>query len=459
MESKTDRFVPDLASVIADPRRCITAPAVVERLSKDFYWYSPVLKKRLEDKRAEVVVQPIDPGEVHGILRFCFAHDIPVTPRGAGTGNYGQAIPLNGGVVLDLSLMDRIEAITADGVAVCEPGVRLGVLENQARAAGWELRCYPSTIVKASVGGFLGGGSGGIGSVLNGILRDYDTVRALEVVTMEEEPQVHFLDGQAVHDILHAWGTNGVITKIWLALAAKVEWAQCAVAFDTFAEAYDFSERIANSPEWIKRLVTTFEWPIPSYFSPVKNIVPDGKHLIFFLIAQEQLAAFEGAAKEAGGVITYSGHYAGLSTRPLLTDYTWNHTTLWAIKHDKAYTYLQCGFDPDHVREQMRLLKARFGDEILFHMEFWKNGQGRIIPGAIPLVYFRTEERLNDMIAYCRAIGVFVANPHVNNVEDGGRYREDNVQLAAKRRYDPKDLLNPGKMLSFKPQVEEAARL
>ena len=454
MESNTE-----LAKLLGDSRRCLTAPAVVERLSKDFYWYSPVLRKRLEDKQADAVVQPVDTDEVRRILRFCFAHDIPVTPRGAGTGNYGQAIPLNGGVVLDLSLMDRIEAITQDGVAVCEPGVRLGVLEPQARTAGWELRCYPSTIVKASVGGFLGGGSGGIGSVLNGNLRDYDTVRALEVVTMEQEPQVHFLEGQAVHDILHAWGTNGIITKIWLALAAKVDWAQCAVAFGSLSAAFDFSERIANAPEWTKRLVTTFEWPIPSYFSPVKQLAPEGKHLIFFLIAQEQLAAFEREAAEAGGAVTYSGHYEGLSTRPLLTDYTWNHTTLWAIKHDEAYTYLQCAFDPDRVREQMRQLKERFGDEFLFHMEFWKNGAGLMIPGAIPLVHFTTEARLNEMIAFCRAIGVFVANPHVNNVEDGGRYREDNVQLIAKRRYDPKGLLNPGKMLSFEPQVEEAARL
>jgi FAD/FMN-containing dehydrogenase len=455
----SDTLESAIAGLIANAGRCLTAPAVVERLSKDFYWYSPVLKKRLEDKRADVVVQPINVEEIRSILRYCFAHDVPVTPRGAGTGNYGQAIPLSGGVVLDLSLMDRIETITPDGVAVCEPGVRLGVLEMQALTVGWELRCYPSTIVKASVGGFLGGGSGGVGSVRNGTLRDYETVRALEVVTMEEEPQVHLLEAQAVHDILHAWGTNGVITKIWLALAPKVDWAQCAVAFDTFAAAYDFSERIANSPEWIKRLVTTFEWPIPSYFSPVRKIAPEGKHLIFFLIAQDQLDAFEGEAEEAGGAVTYSGHYEGLSARPLLSDYTWNHTTLWAIKHDEAYTYLQCAFDPDRVREQMRQLKERFGDEILFHMEFWKNGAGRMIPGAIPLVYFTTEERLNDMIRFCRAIGVFVANPHVNNVEDGGRYREDNVQLAAKRRYDPKGLLNPGKMLSFEPQLEEAARL
>jgi FAD/FMN-containing dehydrogenase len=455
----TETLISAIAELIADPRRCLNTPAVVERLSKDFYWYSPVLKKRLEDKQGDVVVQPINVEEVRKVLRYCFAHNIPVTPRGAGTGNYGQAIPLSGGVVLDLSLMDRIEAITDDGVAICEPGVRLGVLEGRAREVGWELRCYPSTIVKASVGGFLGGGSGGIGSILNGNLRDYETVRGLEVVTMEEEPRVRLLEGQAVHDILHAWGTNGIITKIWLALAPKVDWAQCSVAFDTFAEAYDFSERIANAPEWKKRLVTTFEWPIPSYFGPVRKLAIEGKHLIFFLIAQEQLAAFEAKAKGSRGIVTYSGHYNGLSTRPLLSDYTWNHTTLWAIKHDATYTYLQCAFDPDRVREQMRQLRERYGTEILFHMEFWKNAAGRIIPGALPLVYFTSEERLEDMIHFCRSIGVFVANPHVNNVEDGGRYREDNVQLAAKRRNDPKGLLNPGKMLSFQPEIEEAAHL
>jgi FAD/FMN-containing dehydrogenase len=447
------KYIPGLLS---EPERFVTTPAVIERLSKDFYWYSPVLKPRLEDKRAEAVVQPINVDEVCSILRFCYEHNIPVTPRGAGTGNYGQAIPLHGGLVLDLSRMDRIESITPEGIAVCEPGVRLGVLETEARTQGWELRCYPSTIVKASLGGFLGGGSGGIGSVAHGGLRDFETVRALEVVTMEAEPRVLLHEGAAVHDILHAWGTNGVITRIWLALTPSIDWAQCAVAFDSFASAFDFSEHIATSPEWTKRLVTTFEWPIPSYFTAVKALAPKDKHLVFFLIAQNQLASLERTAQEAGGIITHSGEYAGLRTTPLLSDYTWNHTTLWAIKHDDAFTYLQCGFDPDRVREQMRMLNEKFGEEILFHMEFMKNGTGRVIPGAIPLVRYKSEARLNEMIEYCRDIGVFVANPHVNNVEDGGRFREDNVQLAAKRRYDPKGLLNPGKMLSFQPETTPA---
>ena len=94
----------------------------------------------------------------------------------------------------------------------------------------------------------------------------------------------------------------------------------------------------------------------------MKQYAPEGKALIFFLIASEQLAALEAAAREAGGEVTYSGAYHGLRTCPLLSDYTWNHTTLWAMKADHAYTYLQCGFDPATVRDQLRQLKERFGE-------------------------------------------------------------------------------------------------
>jgi hypothetical protein len=438
-----------LLSLLGDADRVITRPQAVERLSKDFYWYSPVLRQLLDGKTADVVAQPVSVAEVRKILALCHAQDVPVTVRGAGTGNYGQAVPLQGGVVLDLARMDKIEAIQPDGVAVCQPGVRLGVLETEARKVGWELRCYPSTVAKASVGGFIAGGSGGIGSVTHGGLRDFETVRALEVATMEAEPRVVLHEGGAVHEILHAWGTNGVITRLWFALAPAVEWAQCVAAFQSFDAAFSFSELIATHEEWKKRLVTTFEWPIPSFFSPIKQIVPQNKSLVFFLIAADQLSLLQAAVQDAGGEITLAAAHQGMRTSPLLSDYTWNHTTLWAMKADEAYTYLQCGFDPVRARHQFAQLKVRFGGEFLLHIEFIKNSAGIVAPGAIPVVRFTTEERLNEMIDYCRAIGVSVANPHVNHVEGGGRYRADNVQLLAKYRYDPKGLLNPGKMQTF----------
>ena len=140
----TEADLQALIECVAAPAQVITTPQVVQRLSRDFYWYSPILKKLLDDKVAEAVVQPVATDQVVKVLACCHARRIPITARGAGTGNYGQSIPPKGGVVLDL-----------------------------AREAGWELSCYPSTVVKASVGGFLGGGSGGIGSIAHGGLRDF----------------------------------------------------------------------------------------------------------------------------------------------------------------------------------------------------------------------------------------------------------------------------------------------
>jgi FAD/FMN-containing dehydrogenase len=448
-----DSLAAGLSEVVADPARVLTAPAVLDRLSHDFYWYSPVLRPKLAGKNGDVAVQPVNVEEVIAVLRFAGKRGVPVTMRGAGTGNYGQCVPLEGGIVLDLSLMDQLEEITADGVAVCRPGLRLGTLETEARKQGWELRMYPSTLVKASVGGFLAGGSGGIGSVAHGGLRDFDNVRAIEVVTMEENPRVVLHEGVAVHEILHAWGTNGVLTRIWFALAPAVEWTQMTAAFDTYEQGFSFIESIAANPEWVKRLATVFEWPIPSFFTPVKQVVRANKTLALIMIANRQAEALRGAVSAAGGEITFEGEYDGPRTQPLLSDYTWNHTTLWAMKADPAFTYLQCGFSPTECREQFKLLRERYGQEILFHIEFMKNGDGLVVPGAIPVVRFTTEERLNDMIAYCRSIGVFVANPHVNYLEDGGRFRADNIQLLAKQKYDPRGLLNPGKMISFRKQA------
>jgi FAD/FMN-containing dehydrogenase len=444
-----ERLAAELSTIIADPARVLTSPAVLDRLSHDFYWYSPVLRPQLVNRLGDVAVQPVSADEVIAVVRYARDHEIPVTVRGAGTGNYGQCVPLEGGIILDLSLLDELEAITPDGVAICRPGLRLGVLETEARNAGWELRMYPSTLVKASVGGFLAGGSGGIGSVTHGGLRDFDNVRAIELVTMEEEPRVVVHEGAGVHEILHAWGTNGVITRIWFALAPAVEWTQVTAAFDTYDAAFSFSESVAVDGGWTKRLVTVFEWPIPSFFTPVKQIARADKALTLIMIATSQTEALRSAAEAAGGEVTFTGAYNGPRTQPLLSDYTWNHTTLWAMKADAAYTYLQCGFSPTDCREQFRLLREKFGDEILFHIEFMKNGDGVVIPGAIPVVRFVNEERLNEMIAFCRSIGVFVANPHVNYLEDGGRFRADNIQLLAKQRYDPRGLLNPGKMISF----------
>src|SRR5689334_1099438 len=147
--------LPDLDWVTETPR--------IHRLSQDFSWFSPVLKRQLAGKSADAVVRPRSEDEIRRLVALCAKLRIPVTIRGAGTGNYGQSVPLQGGVVLDMSgysqfLWGRHGAVRA------QAGIRLWDLEKQARADhGLELRCMPSTYRSATLGGLFGGGFGGIG--------------------------------------------------------------------------------------------------------------------------------------------------------------------------------------------------------------------------------------------------------------------------------------------------------
>jgi FAD/FMN-containing dehydrogenase len=72
------------------PANVITEGDSLETLSKDFYWYSPVLKRQLDDKRADAVVRPGTMEELRAVISACSRARVPVVPRGAGTGNYGQ---------------------------------------------------------------------------------------------------------------------------------------------------------------------------------------------------------------------------------------------------------------------------------------------------------------------------------------------------------------------------------
>ncbi|MEO7760621.1 MAG: FAD-binding protein, partial [Casimicrobiaceae bacterium] len=65
----------------------------VDRLSKDFAWFSPILLPQLKDKRADAVFAPTTLEEIRRIVKACVAHRVPISMRGGGTGNYGQLTP------------------------------------------------------------------------------------------------------------------------------------------------------------------------------------------------------------------------------------------------------------------------------------------------------------------------------------------------------------------------------
>jgi len=136
----------DLAgfSAAIDGIRVIDNPALVRLTSRDFFWYSPVLKDALNQKYADLVVCPCDEAEIIRVVRAAARFRVPITPRGGGTGNYGQAVPLAGGIVLDMTGLDAIEWARPGQIRV-QAGRKLAGIDGALRGDGWELRMFPST--------------------------------------------------------------------------------------------------------------------------------------------------------------------------------------------------------------------------------------------------------------------------------------------------------------------------
>jgi FAD/FMN-containing dehydrogenase len=442
---------------IAGTENVVTDPAGVETFSKDYYWYSPVLLERLGNYRASVAVKVCTLDTLKEVVSIAVAHGLPVTLRGAATGNYGQCIPLCGGVVIDLSGMDRLLSIE-DGVATAEPGTRLVTIENAARAAGWELRCYPSTWMKASLGGFIAGGTGGIGSVMWGTLRDNGTIKRLKILTIEAEPRILDLEEAEALKAFHTYGTNGIIVEVELRLAPARRWDQVVVAGPDWAAVRDFADSVAFDDKVPKRLLSAFEHPVPSYFKPIRKFYPEGQHVAFLEVDEAFTEEIRRRAEAHGVAVSHVIAHTEPRRSPMLSDYTWNHTTLWAIKADPQLTYLQVGF-ADNYREQLDLLKGRYPAEFLLHIEYMRMGTGKedkMVRGGAPLVRYTTEERLKEIMDYCAEIGVGIANPHSCYLEDFHPHGDFSKEYALKAEADPKGLLNPGK-LRFYPGVKAPA--
>ena len=155
---------------------------------------------------------PRDEAEVVRVLRRPRA-PVPVTARGGGTGNYGQAMPLKGGSC-STSRSSTSHGDRSTGGCGSRPAAAQRCGMASPRTAGQELRFHPSTHKTGTIGGYVAGGSSGIGSITWGLLRDRGNILGLRVVTMEAEPRILELRGDDIQKVNHAYGTNAVITEL-----------------------------------------------------------------------------------------------------------------------------------------------------------------------------------------------------------------------------------------------------
>ncbi|MDX6153494.1 FAD-binding oxidoreductase [Marinococcus sp. PL1-022] len=435
-------WIDELTNLLDGRSKIVRDTSTVERLSKDAYWYSPILYEELYEKKAECIVFPLNENEVQEVVVFAVKKKIPLTIRGSGTGNYGQAIPLEGGIVIDITKMDQTVNTTNEAVTV-QAGKRLGVLEKEMRKQNKELRIFPSTFMKSTVSGFLCGGSGGIGSIRWGNLWD-DNVNYVKIMTIEETPQILHIYGEEVLHYIHNYGTTGILLEAGLPLEEKMNWKQMLLTFEEFSNAVSYCGHLADRNDISLRLLSTCEWPLPLHYKPLEKYINNGESLVILETTADKEKIAESVQQFLGKVTYYipaEKYQKGLK----LSDFTWNHSTLWAHKNGENMTYLQARFDSKKLEEQIEVIKKEYQDEVQLHFEFIKI-EGEVTPAALPVLKFYSTERIYEVIDFFERHGIQINNPHTYLLGFGGyNLRMDEIK-SKKEKYDPHGLLNPGKI-------------
>lgn len=423
----------------------MTQPEELERLSRDAYDYSPVLLQRLAHCRAELVVRPETVEAVVRVAAACRRHSVPLTLRGSGTGNYGQSVPLQSGVVMVMTQLRAVRSIDhASGVAVVECGCLMKDLNRELAGVGRQLRLMPSTWRSATIGGFIAGGSGGIGSVRWGFLRDPGHLLGLEVVTMEQEPRVLQLEASDAEALNHAYGTNGIITALRLATAVRVDWQEVVVDCPDWTTAVELARRCSSAAIDLN-LCAVLEAAVVELL-PKWDLPQRCSDRLLLLVAPDAVSTVQRLAAAVGADLTHLGAETDRQGNGL-RELSWNHTTLHLRQRDPDWTYLQMLLPQPEIH-CLETLKQAWGEDLLWHLEAVRQ-QGVQRIAALPLVRWRGVDALEQLMQQCRDLGALIFNPHVLTVEGGGLGVVDGDQVATKHRYDPAGLLNPGKLGGF----------
>ncbi len=417
----------------------------------------------------EVVFRPGCTGEVASLLQHCRGRGIAVTPRGSGTGLMGGAVPVCGGVLLDMGRMKEILEIDCENMlARVQPGVTLLELSEAVESRGLFYAPDPGE-KSGSIGGNVSTNAGGMRAVKYGVTRDH--VRGMQVVLADGE--VLDLGGrvaknstgyQLMQIIIGSEGTLAVVTEITVRLLPRPPaLASLLVQFSDLDQAISTVPRFAaagitpQAIEFFRRgVITASEQYLGKAF-------PDRSAPAYLLLR------FDGSSREelesqmdaAGRVCLENG-----AEDALIADTAERQEALWsargafleAIKHDEMdeadvvvprAAIAEMVHYADEVGERVDLRMETFGHagDGNLHINMlrdglpWEQWRSRV-DAAMDLLYEKSEE-LGGMVSGEHGIG-HAKRAYLHRHTDR---REIELMRGIKELFDPSGILNPQKVL------------
>ena len=427
-----------------------------------------------------LVVLPENTGQVCQILRYCLEQGIKVVPRGAGTSLSGGALPLADGILLGLARFNRILEIDYDNrAATVQTGVTNLAITQAVEAEGFYYAPDPSSQIACSIGGNVAENSGGVHCLKYGMTTN--NVLGLQIVTIEGETVRiggKHLDAEG-YDLLGIMtgseGLLGVVTEVTVRILKSPETARALLlGFDTSEQAGDCVTEIIAAGI-IPGGMEMMDGPAVKAaedFAHAGYPLDVGALLIVELDGpavevDELMAEVEKIAKRAGA----STSRASTNEEERLRFWAGRKAAFPAIGRISPDYYCMDGTIPRHrlpqVLKRISEWSEHYGLRVanVFHA-----GDGNLHPlilydANVPGELEKTEEFGAEILKLCVEVGGVLTGEHGVGVEKrdlmGVMFTEADLdqQQRVKCAFDPKGLLNPGKVFPTLHRCAELGRM
>jgi glycolate oxidase len=428
----------------------------------------------------DIVALPASTGDVVAIVKIAARHDVPVVPRGAGTGLSGGALPICGGIVVAFSRMNRlIEVDYANLRAVVQPGLVNLHLSNALGPQGFYYVPDPSSQRSCTIGGNVGENAGGPHTLIYGVTTNH--VLGLEIVTPEGRVvqvggRTHDTPGYDLTGLLiGSEGTLCIVTKIIVRIVHLAEDVKTMVAvFDKMEDASNtVSEIIASGV-----IPAAIEMMDQMILQAVEADTQAGYPMdAAAVLLMESEGLREHVAEEVARIVTICDKHHARHVRIAADEaerqrfWAGRKNAFGAVGRISPEFYVQDGVVPrtrlPYVLQRVSEICASYGLRVgnVFHA-----GDGNLHPlilfdSQVPGEVERVRKAGHEILAVCAEVGGSITGEHGVGIEKQAEmaliFSEVDLRIMQQVReaWNPRQLFNPGKLFPMPGRCADVKQL
>jgi glycolate oxidase len=439
------------------PSKVLTSRDACERFARD--------ESEAEGTVPDAVVLASSSDDIATTLAVAAEAEVPVTPRAAGTGRSGGAVPVAGGVVLATLGMSGIKAIDRrEGVAVVEPGVVLADLHHAVEAEGWFYPPDPNSLKSCALGGNVAENSGGPRAVKYGVTRDY--VLGVEALLMGGD---RFFAGRRTRKgvtgydvtslLVGSEGTLAVFGEVTVKLVPKPETVVTLLATFPDVRAAAASAQRLTAERLVPRCVELLDDATLDALRAAGNPIEERAGALLLVEVDGRARGVESAAARVADLCGEMG-----ASDVLTAQDAGQRDRLWAARRDMSHAIRKLArhkvaqdvvVPRQRIVELLERVRSLAGQARLRYATY-----GHVADGTLHVNFFwddesevpRVEQAVETLLREVIALGGSLSAEHgIGVLRAPYLALEHSTQIIALQRqlkqvFDPRGLLNPGKI-------------